>query len=74
MRSRAPRSQIRMLADDFLNLNANIITNKQPTRKSTNMDNMDPLAISEKVLLEAAAEKDRISEVKDPERIVSCVK
>ena len=51
MRSRAPRSQIRMLADDFLNLNANIITNKQPTRKSTNMDNMDPLAISEKVIL-----------------------
>ncbi|XP_067928202.1 zinc finger protein 236-like [Watersipora subatra] len=67
VRSRVPRNNIRIVGDEFINLHANMSALKTSSGKG--VDVMDPLAVSERVLIEAAAEKGRISEVKDQERI-----
>lgn len=75
MRQRASRNSVMMIgADDFLNFNAaaELVAADSHHKPSTSkgLQNVDPVAISEKVLLEAAREKGRVSEVMDREKIV----
>jgi len=59
--------------EDYLNLTANefAAAAKPSAGASANKQYVDPITVSHKILREAAAEKDRVSEVVDKEKLVS---
>lgn len=73
IRTRASRNSIVMVGSDFL---ADIPPSELAPKVSTNVTRdamIDPVSVSERVLIEAAAERGRVSEVQDREKVVCVV-
>ena len=73
-RTRASRNSIVMVGSEYLSaLPGDELTAPKPSTSTGHHPRgveLDPVSVSEKVLIEAAAERNRVSEVMDREKVV----